>query len=105
MHAEDKLTPTQVLGNNTSYLLLGLCVSKDRLRSKGIFREPRVIAGNIGTNSVWDLMIKYSQTLVQELNSFLKVVRKPKLFFLFLSFRRVLNVNYSFLGNSPASEF
>jgi len=24
---------------------------------------------------------------------------------LFLSFRRVLNVNYSFLGNSPASEF
>jgi len=27
------------------------------------------------------------------------------LFCLFLSFRRVLNVNYSFLGNSPASEF
>ena len=26
-------------------------------------------------------------------------------FFLFLSFRRVLNVIYSFLGNSPASEF
>jgi len=25
--------------------------------------------------------------------------------FLFLSFRRVLNVIYSFLGNSPASEF
>ena len=25
--------------------------------------------------------------------------------FLFLSFRRVLNVMYSFLGNSPASEF
>ena len=24
---------------------------------------------------------------------------------LFLSFRRVLNVSYSFLGNSPASEF
>jgi len=24
---------------------------------------------------------------------------------LFLSFRRVLNVNYFFLGNSPASEF
>jgi len=24
---------------------------------------------------------------------------------LFLSFRRVLNVNYSFLCNSPASEF
>ena len=24
---------------------------------------------------------------------------------LFLSFRRFLNVNYSFLGNSPASEF
>jgi len=24
---------------------------------------------------------------------------------LFLSFRHVLNVNYSFLGNSPASEF
>jgi len=24
---------------------------------------------------------------------------------LFLNFRRVLNVNYSFLGNSPASEF
>jgi len=34
--------------------------------------------------------------------------RKPwkgKITFLFLSFRRVLNVNYSFLGNSPASEF
>jgi len=26
-------------------------------------------------------------------------------YILFLSFRRVLNVNYSFLGNSPASEF
>jgi len=26
-------------------------------------------------------------------------------FFLFLSFRRVLNVIYSFLGNSPAPEF
>ena len=32
---------------------------------------------------------------------------EDKLFFsfLFLSFRRVLNVIYSFLGNSPASEF
>jgi len=29
---------------------------------------------------------------------------KPDMY-LFLSFRRVLNVNYSFLGNSPASEF
>ena len=27
------------------------------------------------------------------------------IFFLFLSFRRVLNVICSFLGNSPASEF
>ena len=27
------------------------------------------------------------------------------LWILFLSFRRVLNVIYSFLGNSPASEF
>jgi len=26
-------------------------------------------------------------------------------YFLFLSFRRVLDVIYSFLGNSPASEF
>ena len=33
--------------------------------------------------------------------SFVKKVMK----ILFLSFRRVLNVNYSFLGNSPASEF
>jgi len=27
------------------------------------------------------------------------------IYILFLSFRRVLNVIYSFLGNSPASEF
>ena len=33
-----------------------------------------------------------------------KVLEKIKII-LFLSFRRVLNVNYSFLGNSPASEF
>jgi len=30
---------------------------------------------------------------------------KLKVRFLFLSFRRVLNVIYSFLGNSPAYEF
>ena len=30
---------------------------------------------------------------------------KHDIYILFLSFRRVLNVNYSFLGNSPASEF
>jgi len=30
---------------------------------------------------------------------------KQSIKILFLSFRRVLNVNYSFLGNSPASEF
>jgi len=29
----------------------------------------------------------------------------PIVIFLFLSFRRVLNVIYSFLGNSPASEY
>ena len=30
---------------------------------------------------------------------------KSYIYLLFLIFRRVLNVNYSFLGNSPASEF
>ena len=32
-------------------------------------------------------------------------LRNARSVFLFLSFRRVLNVIYSFLGNSPASEF
>ena len=33
------------------------------------------------------------------------IPKKVLYMILFLSFRRVLNVNYSFLGNSPASEF
>jgi len=39
-------------------------------------------------------------------NIYNKKTKGPTLLeFLFLSFRRVLNVIYSFLGNSPASEF
>jgi len=34
-----------------------------------------------------------------------KETTKTSTTILFLSFRLVLNVNYSFLGNSPASEF
>ena len=36
---------------------------------------------------------------------FLNIIKNFHKSILFLSFRRVLNVNCSFLGNSPASEF
>jgi len=36
---------------------------------------------------------------------YLKIAAKPSTAFLFLSFRRVLDVICFFLGNSPASEF
>jgi len=41
----------------------------------------------------------------QQESPILNRINKLLLTFLFLSFRRVLNVIYSFLGNSPASEF
>jgi len=49
------------------------------------------------------------QTLIRKKHLFVYVIRTNKMqivtVILFLSFRRVLNVIYSFLGNSPASEF
>ena len=66
----------------------------------------------------WLYVRNFAVLLLEVLdNSFVKIAKcKNVLFnelvdqlhntsFLFLSFRRVLNVNYSFLGNSPASEF
>jgi len=43
----------------------------------------------------------WSQDLLRNLGTH---VAKQTVLLLFLSFRRVLNVIYSFLGNSPASE-
>jgi len=51
---------------------------------------------------------KFRHTLLINLRELLNTDKarvKHRWLILFLSFRRVLNVIYSFLGNSPASEF
>jgi len=54
--------------------------------------------------SWWEEYFLLNDVLLAEL-LYINISRKEQYKFLFLSFRRVLNVIYSFLGNSPSSEF
>ena len=63
----------------------------------------------IGGTLVWHHLFHYTTIFHKmgfcKLNSNVISFHKDGYSILFLSFRRVLNVIYSFLGNSPASEF